>query len=227
MIFLLHGDDIESSRKELNRLRTGAKGKEIRSLDGRNLTDTALTQALESGSMFGGDTLVIIENLFGKLGKKQKLVSELAEVINRSAQTDIILWEDKEVGSTVQRSLKGATVQLFKTPIALFQFLDSMRPGNANIGLALFQKTLTTHASELVHTMVIRRMRQLIMLKDNVTPDGLQGWQADRLTSQAKSFRMEKLLDMYKKLLDIEYSIKSGSSPFTLTQQLELWLINL
>lgn len=227
MITLLHGDDVESSRKELNRLRSGAKNKEIRFLDGRRLTDTALTQALESGSMFGGDTLVIIENLFGKLGKKQTLISQLAAIINRSAQRDIILWEDKEVGSTVQKSLKGATIQLFKTPIALFQFLDGIKPGNTKSVLTLFQKTLGTHAPELIYTMIVRRIRQLIQVADGVTPEGLQSWQVSRLTSQARSFTIKRLLALYRKLLDMEYSIKTGASPFTMQQLLEQYFIDL
>lgn len=226
MITLLHGDDIGSSRNELNRLRTGAKNKDVRSLDGRGLTDTALAQALESGSMFGGETLVIIENLFGKLGKKQKLIARLAEIIKKSP-ADVIVWEDKEVGVTVTKSLGNAKIQLFKTPIALFQFLDGVKPGNTKSVLTLFQKTLDTHAPELIYTMVVRRIRQLIQVADGMTPEGLASWQVSRLTSQARSFTMNRLIDRYRRLLDMEYSIKSGVSPFSLTQLLEQYLIDI
>lgn len=226
MITLLHGDDVESSRRELNRIRDSAQGKEIRRLDGRGLTDTALIQALESGSMFGGDTLVIVENLFGKLGKKQKLAATFAGIINQSP-TDVILWEDKEVGATVTKSLDNAKIQLFKTPIALFQFLDGIKPGNTKSTLTLFQKTLGTHAPELIYTMIVRRIRQLIQVADGETPEGLQSWQVSRLTSQARSFTMERLVELYRKLLDMEYSIKTGASPFTMQQLLEQYLIDL
>lgn len=226
MITLIHGDDVESSRRELNRLRGLAVGKEIRSLDGRGLTDTALTQSLESGSMFGGETLVIIENLFGKLGKKQKLIARLAEII-KGSPSEAVLWEDKEVGATVINSLGNAKIQLFKTPIALFQLLDSIKPNSAKTILALFQKTLETHAPELTYTMIVRRIRQLIQVADGVIPEGLQSWQVSRLTSQARSFTMNRLIDRYRRLLDMEYSIKSGVSPFSLTQLLEQYLIDI
>lgn len=226
MITLLHGDNIESSRKELARFKEEAKGKEIRQLDGRSIDEAGLTQALESQSLFGGDTLVIIENLFSKLGKQQKRITQLATILIQAASmTDIILWEGKEVGATVIKSLgTKAKIQLFKIPVVIFQFLDALRPQNVKTLLSLFTQASSRDAPELVFAMIVRRMRQLIMLKDSVTPEGLQGWQAARLTTQTKSFTMEKLFDMYNKLLTIEYSIKSGSSPFTLTQHIELWL---
>ncbi|OGG28886.1 hypothetical protein A2971_03045 [Candidatus Gottesmanbacteria bacterium RIFCSPLOWO2_01_FULL_46_21] len=223
MIILLHGDDTVSSRNELHRLKAG---REVRQLDGRGLTDTALTQALESGSMFGDDILVIVENLFGKLGKKQKLIARLAEIIKKSP-ADVIVWEDKEVGVTVTKSLGSANVQLFKTPISLFQFLDGLTPGHTKNSLLLFQKTLQTHAPELIFSMIVRRIRQLIQVADGVTPEELASWQVSRLTSQARSFTIDRLVELYRKLLDMEYSIKTGTSPFSMQQLLEQYLINL
>ena len=84
MITLLHGNYPEASRKEYIRVKTEAKGKEIRVLDGKSLDPAALTQALESNSLFGGDTIVFIENLFGKLGRKVKLIESLSAIINAS-----------------------------------------------------------------------------------------------------------------------------------------------
>ena len=48
MITLLHGDQIETSRSEFNRLKEAATGKEIRNLDGKTIDAALLTQALES-----------------------------------------------------------------------------------------------------------------------------------------------------------------------------------
>ena len=223
MITLLHGDDTATSRNELQRLKAG---REIRQLDGRGLTDTMLTQALESDSLFGGDTLVVIENLFSKLGKKPKLIATLAEIIKRS-RADVIIWEDKEVGITITKNLGNPSVRLFKIPISLFQFLDGIKPGNTKSVLTLFLKTLATHAPELIYTMLVRRIRQLIQVADGVTPEGLQSWQVSRLTSQSRSFTIDRLIELYRQLLNMEYSIKTGSSPFTMQQLLEQYLIDL
>jgi len=219
MITLLHGSFSESSRKEFVRLKSEAKAKDLRLLDGRTLDPTALTQALESHSLFGDDTIIFVENLFGKLGRKTKLIESLAAIINESS-ADIILWEDKEVGVTVLKNLPKAEVKLFKTPAIIFQFLDQP-------SLKLYSAVIENEAPELVHAMLARRIRQLIQLADNVVPEGLQGWQASRLTRQAKLFTMDRLLTMYKNLLDMEFSIKNGSSPFTLAQLTEQFLFDL
>ncbi len=226
MITLLHGDNVEASRNELNVLKSQAKGKEVRQLDGKHLDATGLTQALESSSLFGGDTLVIIENLFGSLGKKISHVKEFASRIASCQGIDVILWEEKEVGKTAIDNLgKNSTVRLFKTPVVIFKFLDAIKPNNAKFLLSLFHQTETLDAPELIFTMIVKRLRQLIMLADGVIPDGLQGWQAKGLTNQARLFTIEKLLSMEKKLLDIEYSLKTGASPFTLRQHIEQFLI--
>lgn len=213
MITLLHGDQIEASRAEYSRLKEAAKQKEV--LEGKTLDETNLTQALSSESMFGGEKTIFIDNLFGKLGRKIKLIERLAAII-RGATVDVILWEDKEVGSTVIKSLGKVDVKLFKMPVLLFQFLDTL-------SLKTYEKL---QEPELVFFMLTKRVRQLIQLKDGVTPDGLQSWQAGRLTQQAKVFTMERLLAMYKKLVTMEFSIKNGSSPFTLRQLTEQFLLD-
>ena len=219
---------IEASRAELTRLKGASKAKEVRSLDGKGLDDTVLTQALESQSLFGGDTLVIIENLFGKLGKKLKLIESLCRIlVAASATVEILLWEDKEVGVTVQKNLGNATVKLYKTPQLLFQFLDGIKPQSAKTMLPQFAKLTQTTVPEIVFVMITRRVRQLIQLVDGVTPDGLQEWQANRLTAQARSFTIDELVAMHAKLVAIDIGTKTGSSPFTLAQQIEQFIVSL
>ena len=223
MIILLHGDQTEASRAEYIHLKDAAKQKEV--LDGKTLDETGLIQAVESQSMFsakggpasgwGGDKTVFIDNLFGKLGRKIKLIEKLATIIRESA-VDVVLWEDKEVGATVIKSLGKVDVKLFKMPGVLFQFLDTF-------SLKTYQKL---QEPELVHFMLTKRVRQLIQLKDGATPAGLAGWQAGKLTSQAAGFTMERLLAMYKRLLDMEFSIKNGSSPFDIRQLTEQLLLD-
>jgi len=229
MITLLHGDHVEISRQELTNLKQKASGKEIRALDGRTLDHAVLTQALESTSLFGGDTLVIIENLTRYNAKKTKLLDQLASIISTNAKTaDILLWEDKELSATqINRFGKDIQIRLFKTPVVLFQFLDGLKPDSRSLTLTLFEKAVQKDAPELLFTMIVRRFRQLLIVKDGGTPEGISPWQAGKLTSQAKLFTMGKLGLMYEKLLTIEYSIKSGATPFSMKEHIEQWLIEL
>lgn len=216
MITLLHGNYSESSRKEFIRLKEQAKDKDIRVLDGRTIDPASLTQATESNSMLGGDTAVFIENLFGKLGRKTKLIEQLSKIINESS-VDIILWEDKEMNTAVLKSLPKAKIVLFKIPSVIFQFLDGITPHSV-------RRVLPPESPEILFFMIVKRIRQLIQLHDGITPEGLAGWQAARLTRQAKLFTLDTLMVMYKKLLDMEYSVKNGSSPFTLAELIEQFL---
>ncbi len=228
MITLLHGDYIEASRKELVHLRSKYPGKEIRELEGRGLDLPALTQALESQSLFGDDTVVVITNLLKALGRKSKQSEAYTALLaDRGASTEIILWEDKEVSKTMVGQLGKVTVRLFSIPTVIFQFLDSVGPGNTKKSLMLFVQLMETEPAEIVWAMLTKRMRQLVTLVGGETPVELQGWQVGRLTTQAKLFSMEKITMVYRSMTEIEYSVKSGSTPFTLAQHITQLLIAL
>jgi DNA polymerase III delta subunit len=227
MITILHGDNTEASRAELRRLIDAAKGKEIRTVNG-STDPAALTQALESSSLFGGDTLIVLENLFAKLGRKTKLIESLAKTIVASASTaDIVIWEEKELGVTVLKSLGTASVRLYKMPVIIFQLLDGLRPQSASTLLPLYHKVIALQAPEILYVLFVRRVRQLIQLSDNVMPEGLAPWQATRLTAQARLFTIDKLISLHTQLLDMDIAIKTGASPFTLAQLIEQFLISL
>jgi DNA polymerase III delta subunit len=229
MITLLHGDHIEASRRELNRLREVSAAKEIRSIDGRTVDQASLIQALESSSLFGTETITCIEQLFSKITKSPKKIQEFCDILNRQpAENEIILWEDRELGVSVCKLLpKDTKILLFKTPVIIFRFLDSLTPGNAEKLLAVFADLCPAESEELIFAMTVKRFRQLIQLSGGVAPAGLAGWQLNRLTLQAKSFTMKQLIDMYTMLHDIEVSIKTGMSPYTLHQHIELFIVKI
>lgn len=226
MITLLHGDYIEASRNELNRLKREAVEKEIRQLDGQSIEATTLVQSLESTSLFGVDTLVVVERLFGKLGRQQKKIEELCRILLK-ATGDIVLWEDKEIGAAVIKNLGTPTIRVFKLPVLIFQFLDGIKPGQAKTLLDVFAKLTLAEAPELVFAMLVKRLRLLIQISDGVSPAGAAGWQLTRLTTQAKSFTMSELVRLYEDLGEAEYAVKSGQSPFSLKQLLEQWILTL
>lgn len=229
MLHLLHGDHLEISRRRLNELKVAVSGRELRQLDGRILDETALVQAVTSDSLFSGQITVIIENLFGRLGRKTKLIEKLAQtIVSASGQTDIIIWEDREVGTTVVKNLgPKAKIEVFKFPVVIFQFLDSLKPGGFKQSLDLFTQVLESDPPELVFVMLVKRVRQLVMLADGVKPADLQSWQAGRLTTQARAFNIEKLLALHKGLLSLEYKYKTGATPFNLQELIDQWIMEI
>lgn len=229
MLFLVHGDQPEAARAKLIELKSQAKNKEIREVDGKRIDAALLVQALESSSLFGDHVLVVIEGFISSAKKREKTFTTTLKTIGEAGRTaDIILYEEKEVDKTTITKLgQGVQAFLYKTPAVLFQFLDSLRPGNAKTSLAYFSQTVAHEAAEIVFVLLVRRVRQLIQLIDHITPEGLQEWQAARLTSQARHFTIKQLVVMHKDLLEIDIAIKTGITPFTLSQLLEQLIVKL
>jgi len=228
MLIILHGDNIVASRAELNRLKEAAKDKEIRDINGKNLDETSLRQAVESSSLFGDTLCIVIEQLFSNLGRKEKLIKLYASIIQEAAkQNEIILWEPKELGKTAISLFPSTSIKLFKLPAVIFEFLDALLPHNQKSLLTIFDGLVKTEAPELILYMIESRVRQLIQLKDGVMPNKMSPWQQSRLTNQGKSFTMDKLLVMHQQLIDLEYSFKTGTAPFTLSQLIIQFILDI
>jgi len=227
MKVLLHGDNTEASRDEFIHLKTAENTKEIREFTGKQLDETGLIQATESNSLFGDGITIFIENLFTPLGKKTKIAASYAAILkNADKQISIVLWESKELGKELLGLLEPEiSVRLFAYPKIIFTFLDSLQPGGSKKSLVLLDELLSTEAVELIWSMLISRVRILIQMKDNVVPERMSSWQAARLTNQARLFTMDKLLNMHKTLLTTEYSLKSGSSPYTFSELIQEFII--
>lgn len=229
MITLIHGDHLELSRAELVRSIEETKAKDIRRLEGKTVDVTELTQAYDSGSLFGEDTVVVVENLFSSTLKKTKRIELLADMLQRiPKEKAIVLWESKELSKSVLSKLPKTTqIKVFNAPVLVFHFLDGIAPDKTKWLLETFAKLVETQAAEIVFVLITRRIRQLLLVSGGARPVELEPWQISRLTSQARFFTMEKLQMMYARLLSIDYSIKSGQSPFSLRQELEQLLIDL
>lgn len=231
MLHLFHGDNIEASRRELQNFRGKFKDSEVIVLDGRRVTFTELKQATESTSLFGADRLVVIENFLSKrLSPRPKDTDELIILIkNIPSSSELVFWEDKEIGKTIISFLpKNIDLAVFQYPRELFNFLDSIRPGKGAEIVERFGDVVTHDSAEMIFAMLIRQFRFLIMVKDlgkKVTE--LTPWQAAKFSRQAEGFTLKDLIDLYGQLLDIDIKIKSGTTPFNLTQEMKLFLINI
>lgn len=223
MLYILHGDNIVASRGRLNQIRELAKDKEVREVNGKNCDLTSLTQSLTSNSLYGTETLIVIDNLISKLGRKTSLITQYAKIINgRSDDASIVLWEEKELSATSLKNFTGQVkAELYKLPVVLWQFLDTLKPGGAKNSLNLLRQILELEAPELVWSLITKRIVQLLYVCESVIPGDLQSWQAARLTSQAKAFTIEKLRQIHKGMLEAEYEFKSGRYVYMMREMIE------
>ncbi|MBI5613947.1 hypothetical protein HY947_03400 [Candidatus Gottesmanbacteria bacterium] len=227
MITLLHGDNIEESRKEFVRIKNEAQGRELRDLTEFVSDENALRQGLESHSLFGSDLLVVFENALSHFGRKEKALDDFLSIVLSSPSVDILFWENKEIGKGTIAKLGSSKVKIFKLPVVLFAFLDAIAPNNVPTIIDLYRKTVAINDPYLVFTMTARRVHDLLCVMEGVSADPSQAWQLGRLTKQAKLFTIEKLLFMQRSLLSLDISNKSGLSALPLQASVELFLATL
>lgn len=233
MITILHGDNVFESRKQLDRIKSSFEG-EIISLDGKNLSETAFIQSTQSQFLFSTEKLVVVENFLsdvargrnpseaaGKIsakGDKKKIKLDFSKI-----EPEIIFWEDKELGKTILDEFKDVKtkVLLFKTPTTIFKFCDALSPKNCPNLVFLLRECLKTAEPEYVFIMIVRQFRLML------NPGGSAPWQQAKIMNQSKSFGQNRLKEIYKKLLEIDYKTKTGQSPQNLEFNLELFLLSL
>ncbi|PIQ69954.1 hypothetical protein COV89_03010, partial [Candidatus Shapirobacteria bacterium CG11_big_fil_rev_8_21_14_0_20_40_12] len=77
-----------------------------------------------------------------------------------------------------------------------------------------------------IFSMIIRQFRLLILTIDGEA-DNLASWQKNKLAGQATKFGREKLIRVYRTLLEIDIKQKTSSSPFDLNSELDLLILGL
>ncbi|MBI2621687.1 MAG: hypothetical protein HYW63_03550 [Candidatus Levybacteria bacterium] len=225
MVTVVHGSDQISSRNFF----LEQKDKDSLTFDAENINVVDLEQSLQGGGLFGATTKVFIENLFTKKGLKS--LEDVAEVINKSKNADIYLWADREQGVKNLSAFPKYLNQNFKIPQNIWLFLDGIRPHNPD-NVLHFHETILTTEPEIVFAMVIRQFRLMLGLMENSdnTIDEvkrLAPWQRGKLTRQASIFGLEKLKKTYKKLYKIDKSQKTGTSKLSLTQNIDILMLEI
>ena len=236
MLFLFHGSNASASLTAAQNFLNGCLVKsptaELIRLDGEKITKTGLIEAIEAPSIFSESRIVYVENLLSRRQSKEK--DELLAYLAKNAATSTIVdWESKAATPATLKKIVGkdTRVQEFKIAKSLFKFLDSFRPGNHAATHALFQATLKTDAAELVFYLLVKRLNQLFIAKSGdmevLKKELRQDWQIRNLMNQASAWTEDQLAATNRRLLEIDESIKTGSSPIDLALQLDIFFLTL
>lgn len=231
MITVVHGDDIVSSRKHFVDLKN--KAHEPVSLNGSSVIIPDLMQALEGTALFQDQKHIFIEELFGKKKTTARELKEITEYIAaHSDSASVVIWEPKQLTPATLKLIGSASAKLFKLPQSVFLFVDGLRPGNSSQLIELFRQTLINTEPELVFYMMVRQYRLLLALSDeSIEPiDELKKiapWQKQKLQKQTQVFDIQTLKKHYQKLLEIDQAQKTGTTPLSLTQAIDFFLLDL
>ncbi len=224
-MLILMGENQVKSRNVLNELKkqTKAKGKEIIRLKGKSVELAELKQAMESESLFGGEKLVVIEEVFSsrESSRKQDIKDYLKEGFN-----NLIVWEGKKID---KRKLKGfdAEIKEFEVSSVIFKLTDSLSSDNTDQMIKLLSSCLEKESPEMIFYMITRQVRLMLQAIDNADDFKGPGWLKGKMKRQAKGLGKDKLLKLHENLYMIDKGIKTGGSPIGLDAQLEMLLISL
>lgn len=229
MITIIHGDDVVASRKYL------LQQKEIHpnavSLEGNKVTLTELMQIIEGGGLFSEEKIIFIEKLFeAKTDTNVKQI--IAYLLSQEKNSTSFLWEEKELSKKQLSVFPQAKVVLCKLPQEIFQFLDAIKPLHGKQLVKQFHTVITQSEVEFIFYMLIRQFRLLISLRSTPIADidevkRLSPWQMTKLTKQARLFPQDTLLKQYKKLYEIDLAQKTGKNSLSLTQAIDIFLLDI
>lgn len=189
------------------------QGKQVVEL-GSDVTLAQLLVATKSDSLFGGINLVIVENLFsGRPSNDRRAVIEYLS----AKSGDVVVWESKDVSAKI-KEFDPQIVRRFDLPKYVFKFLD-------DLSLSSLQLSLQSAAAEQILALLAGHIHKLILVKEGMS--SLPGWQTSKLKSQVLRFNLDKLTDLSRKLLQIDYAQKTSALPYDLATALEIFVVRL
>jgi len=217
MIHIIHGQDTTSSYNFIEVLLGKYPNyQKIRFTHEHTRED--FKESLLSQNLFSQNKTIICEDyLF------QKKIT--AADINQIPQNqDVIFWESQKI--KIADKIKNASIQEFKKPAILFQFLDSVSPKSTSALLLL--RRLTNESNLIWH--LAYRLQLLIFAKKGLPKEAVANflkkpvatWQWQKIQNQAKYFQMETLNKIFSSLLKIDYLKKQGKTQLNDTTLLTL-----
>ena len=227
MIYIIVGDDIVSSRDKLTELTSG-KANVVR-IDGNKASIADIEMALESNSLFSEKKIIVIEQ-FGKVKPVDKLVDLVSKFI-KDQNSDVILWDDMEVSAKISSSLKSAKIFTFSFPKVYFAFLDGLSPKDSVQSLELLHQVLKTYAAEQVLYSIIKRIRQLLIVKsDNYIEfdefKKMQSWQIGKLKKQSEMWSEEQIKNAFVSFAELDEKLKTSALTMDLSAHLDILLLS-
>lgn len=229
MITIIHGEDTLSSRNFF--LEQKRKVKDAVSFAGETLVLSDLIQHIDGALLFTTNKEIFIEDFFSKR-KPGKDFDEIIAYLQKKNEANIYFFERKKLTKKHVSYFKESIIKTFDFPKSLFQFLDKIKPKSLD-NIVLFHDVLRTIEAELVLFMLIRQLRLLLAVSDSDSKNSIEEvkrlapWQISKLQRQTRYFSVQELMNIYKKLYEIDLGLKTGSLSLSLEQAIDFFLLDL
>ncbi|MEP7167494.1 MAG: hypothetical protein ABI758_05960 [Candidatus Woesebacteria bacterium] len=225
---ILHGDDEIKTHTELARLVDEAKkrGVQILHIEAKGVTIPDLESSIGTQELFASEKMVIVDRLHSlpKSKSKDELIEWIAS--QKSTTVHIVFVESKVLTPTQLKKFPESQALLFKLPGLLFHFVETLGIQSSSTLITTFHQVLNTQDVEFVFTMIVRQIRILIAFVADGTYEG-PPFGRQKIQTQARSFSLDGLLSIHKKLLEIDTRQKTSRASLSLAQEIDLLLTEL
>lgn len=194
-LLLLHGPAIEASRRKLQELRKKFNPDDVLVFEKGENTGGILA-SLQTVSIFDRERLVIVENPTSPLTREALTGYQL--------QTTLVLWFDHTVDI---KKWPGFEYLFFSESkeVTVFRFLDYLATQDARAFLEAEKLKKERFDVHYFITMVFYLLRNLI-----ATPKTAPPFVKKKIAEQRSNFSKERLINLYKDILEIDFKLKSG-----------------
>ena len=217
-LLLLHGAGIASSRKKLTDFKKDFDVNDVTVLgEGASVED--IKNNLVSTPLFSTNRLLILENPPEDFIPYTLYPTSEGGV---SSPHTLILWFDHEISEKKLSEVKNLKGEILFFPeskeVSVFSFLDFLSEGSQKAFLE--QNRLKNAGFDIFYfiTMVFYLLRNLTF-----TPKNAPAFVANKLQKQRKRFNEDDIKKMYRRIIEIEFKLKSGLLD---TKQAEFLLVN-
>lgn len=206
---IIYGEDYLSSRnylKDLIKTQINAK------IEAKEIEPGELKQLLGNSDLFGTQPTIVIYGLFALSASKKKDL--LIKILADSPQSNLILYEDKDINALTLKKFPKATLKKFEVPSIIFKFLDELKPNHP--------VDLPPVDPNFLFQMLIRQIRLLLSVSPN---SKLPPWLSKKLINQKNAFGEKRLLELHRELYQIDKRQKTSSGSQDLGEELKNFFI--
>ncbi|MDP3974300.1 MAG: hypothetical protein Q8P92_05715 [Candidatus Daviesbacteria bacterium] len=211
---LLHGPAIDASRTRLVNIKKDFDSNNVVIFE-KEADLESINAALMTNLLFSEEKLIILENPPEDFLPNYQLPT---------TNYQLIFWFDHEVSfkkPIMEWVKKKGEIEFFEEAreVSVFPFLDSLAEGNKKAFLDIDRLKSSGFEIQYFITMIFYLLRNLV-----VTPKNAPQFVKEKLERQKKKFDLEKIKNLYKKIIEIDFKIKSGLLE---KDQAEFLLVNL
>jgi DNA polymerase III delta subunit len=198
-VVIIHGEDIDSSRARFLKIIEGArkKGFEIISLSGQENEASQLTTL----GLFSLKQLYLIEDI-----KKVDL-----SVLERDLGGNVMIWHKGIFPKNLAKKLPQNTkYEKFDLPKIIYNFLDSLTPGNSRNSLKLLRDLQKNNANEFIIALMNSHLRDVWLVLEDSNILGYPQWRVGKLSRQGRALGKDKVERILRKIVKADMRAKTG-----------------